>query len=31
MATTEIPGGLSRDEYLRQKLQEERELLLAAP
>lgn len=28
MAMTEIPGGLSRDEYLRQKLQEERELLL---
>jgi hypothetical protein len=33
MAMTEIPDGLSRDEYLRQKLQEERELLLesAAP
>ncbi|MBB6092654.1 hypothetical protein HNQ60_001532 [Povalibacter uvarum] len=28
MAMSEIPGGLSRDEYLRQKLQEERELLL---
>lgn len=28
MALTEIPGGLSRDEYLRQRLQAERELLL---
>ena len=28
MAMSEIPGGLSRDEYLRQRLQSERELLL---